>query len=172
MEWVLHRGVSTHFFIEYLSKIKEYLQKNHGGVYAKFLRRQTPLPSGKREKSPCSTTNFLYTRKMSSEAPQFKISGVWGHIFFCIDTFGIWICSFLLEFPGKWALSKNFFCIDPELSIPQQAACTLGAHTLVKQPFNGSMLKLLILPICEYWKYTEKKLSIFEKSVDSHMGLW
>ena len=72
----LPEGITPDKAVEYLSKIKEYLQKNHGGVYAKFLRRQTPLPSGKREKSPCSTTNFLYTRKMSSEAPQFKISGV------------------------------------------------------------------------------------------------
>ena len=60
----------------YSKKSRNTYQKNHGGVYAEFLRRQTPLPSGKREKSPCSTTNFLYTRKMSSEAPQFKISGV------------------------------------------------------------------------------------------------
>ena len=59
----------------------KYSSKNHGGVYAEFLRRQTPFSSENREKSPCSTTNFLYTRKMSSEAPQFKISGVWGHIF-------------------------------------------------------------------------------------------
>ena len=58
-------------------------------------------------------SNFLYTEKSSSETPLFKNLRGLRTPFFRIDTFGIRISVFLLEFPGKWALLMKFFCIDP-----------------------------------------------------------
>ena len=57
--------------------------------------------------------DFSLYRKNSFWDPIFKNLRGLGTQFFRIETFGIWICSFLPELPGKWALSINFFCIDP-----------------------------------------------------------
>ena len=60
----------------------EYLARMRGGVYAEFLHRQTPFSTKMRGKSQLFMSNFLYTKKLCSQTPLFKISGVWEHIFF------------------------------------------------------------------------------------------
>ena len=64
-------------------------------------------------------SNFPYTRKISSETPLFKISGVWGHNFSLVDAlekkFSSWDWKYGRKLPFQYQMYRRFSWGDVEL---------------------------------------------------------